>query len=261
MNKKLFSLTIALGFSLFSCKAQDSLDIVNNFRKIVKYIREDSISELAGIVRYPLIRPNPISDISNSKEFIAYASVMFDSVFRQKLSGYADSDIFYHNGLYGLVGGHFSGDIWMDDNGFVETINYHSAAERRLQSKMTREIQDQMNPAVNRWKENILVCETKKFLIRIDYLDSKEFRYVSWSKPKTVKDKPDLILLKGVEEFQGNMGDVTYTFNNEATYYRIDRVYMAESDDEVGLFLRIFKSNKDLPYGKPLISYKCHEIK
>ena len=86
MIKKLLSLIITLAFNVFCCKAQDSLEIVKSFRQIVKYIREDSIHELAGMITYPLLRPNPIPDISDSEEFIRYAPVMFDSLFKQRLS-------------------------------------------------------------------------------------------------------------------------------------------------------------------------------
>jgi hypothetical protein len=261
MNKKLLTLIIILSLSICVGKAQDSLEIVKSFRQIVKYIREDSIYELAGMINYPLIRPNPIPNITDSKEFITYAPVMFDSIFKQRLSGYADSDIFEHNGYYGLVGGQFHGEIWINEDGFVESINCHTAAELQLQSKMTRNIQNQINPAVNKWKENVLVCETQRFLIRIDYLDNNQLRYVSWSKPKTIKEKPDLVLFKGVQDFHGTMGGVSYTFRSKTTYYQIDQVEMGESEGDVGLFLRIFKNAKDLADEKTLISYKCIEIK
>jgi hypothetical protein len=261
MSKKLLLVIIAIGVGNYFCKAQDSLQIAKDFRQIIKYIIEDSITQLAGLVSYPLIRPNPIPDISNSQEFIAYAPIMFDTVFRQRLSSYADSDIFERNGYFGLVGGQFAGEIWIDESGFVESINYHSAVELRLQLKMTREIQNKINPMVNMWKENILVCETKRFVIRIDYLDNNELRYVSWNKPKTMKDKPDLVLLKGIQEFQGSMGGVSYTFVNKTIFYQLDQVDMAESDDEAGFFLRIFKNKEDLSDGKPMYNYKCHELK
>lgn len=261
MNKKLLSLIIALAFNVFVCKAQDSLEIIKSFRQIVKYIREDSIHELAGMITYPLLRPNPIPDLSDSTEFIKYAPVMFDSAFKQKLSDYADSDIFEHHGSYGLVGGKFDGELWISGDGSLQAINYHSVAELQLQSTLTRDIQKQINPTVNKWKVNVLVCETKKFIIRVDELDDNELRYVSWSKPKNITDKPDLVLFKGVQDFHGTMGGVFYTFRNKTTYYQIDRRDIGESEGDVGLFLRIFKSAKDVEDEKPMISYECQELK
>jgi hypothetical protein len=261
MDKKLIFLIITIWVGNYNCIAQDSLQIKKNFQKIVKLIRADSISELANLINFPLSRPNPIPDISTSHDFILYAPILLDSSFKIKLLSYNDSDVFEHHGYYGLVGGLFSGDIWMDENGMIRSINYHSAAELKLQTKLTHEVQNKIYPSVKMWKENILVCETNKFLIRVDLMDDDSLRYVAWSKPKTIVDKPDLILSNGVQEFQGTMGGVTYTFKNNEYYYQVDEVDIAESDDQTGLFLRIFKNKKDLENFKELVSYRCQEMK
>jgi hypothetical protein len=86
-------------------------------------------------------------------------------------------------------------------------------------------------------------------------------RYIAWSKPKTITEKPDLILSHGVQEFQGTMGGVTYTFSNGQYYYQVDQRDMAELEDQIGLFLRIFDNKKDLKDEKELTSYRCLELK
>jgi hypothetical protein len=261
MDKKIIFLIITIWVGNYNCIAQDSTQIKKNFQKIVKLIRADSISELVNQINFPLSRPNPIPDISTSHDFVLYAPILFDSSFKIKLLSYNDSDVFEHHGYYGLVGGPFSGDIWMDENGMIRSINYHSDAELKLQAKLTHKIQNKIYPSVKMWKENIYVCETIKFLIRVDLLDNDEFRYVAWNKPKTITEKPDLILSQGVQEFQGTMGGVTYTFSNGQYYYQIDQRDMAESEDQIGLFLRIFKNKKDLEEEKELASYRCRVLK
>lgn len=46
---------------------------------------------------------------------------------------------------------------------------------------------------------NCLICyfTTKDYIVRVDSLDSKELRYASWMKPKTMADEPDIILKGG----------------------------------------------------------------
>jgi hypothetical protein len=261
MNKLLIILIIAIGFDTLNGKAQDSLEIARDFREIVRLIKTDSTSKLAKLVNFPLKRPNPIQDILTANDFALYAPLLFDSSFKSKLLSYNDSIIFYHNGYYGLVGGLFHGDIWINENGLIESINTHSAAELELQMKLTHEIQRKIYPSIKAWMENVLVCETDKFLIRVDLLDNYELRYVAWNKPKKIDTKPDLVLNKGVQEFHGTMGGVSYTFKNDKYYYQIDQRDMGESDDQVGLFLHIFKSRKDLEQEKYFVSYKCHELK
>ena len=198
MNKTLSILLFVIWFGMSDCKAQDSLDISRNFNEIVRLIKTDSISKLAELVSFPLKRPNPIPDILTAGDFVSYAPVLFDSLFKSKLLSYNDSVIFYHNGYYGLVGGVFHGDIWITEDGLIEGINSHSAAELELQKKLTREIKRKINPSVNVWKENKLVCETSKFLIRVDLLDNYELRYVAWNKPKKISSIPSLIFLKAL---------------------------------------------------------------
>lgn len=45
-----------------------------------------------------------------------------------------------------------------------------------------------------------LICcrATKDYLVRVDLLDNHELRYASWKKPKTLADKPDVVVNGGV---------------------------------------------------------------
>ena len=108
---------------------------------------------------------------------------------------------------------------------------------------------------VANWKMNELVCETDRFTIRIDEMADSSLRYVSWSKSKTFKDKPDLVINNGSYQFQGTRGGMIYTFINNDWTYELDRVTMAESDDQYGLFLTIYQN------GQQKSKYKCRETK
>lgn len=46
---------------------------------------------------------------------------------------------------------------------------------------------------------NRLICyfTTEDYIVRIDSLDSRELRYASWTKPKTMADMPDIVLTGG----------------------------------------------------------------
>ncbi len=207
-------------------------------KTIINYLKNNQIIELSRIVRYPLKRQNPIPNIKTKDEFILYYPILFDSVFRAKLirAKFDSSNTINHYTRFGL----FQGDIWLDDNGYIIAINYQSSKGLELLSTLHSEIKDKIYKSVSDWKKNILVCETDKLLIRIDLLDNNELRYISWNKPKKINDKPDLILFNGVQEFQGTMGGVTYTFTNQNWTYQINSVKMAEKNEEFGLFLKLF---------------------
>jgi hypothetical protein len=220
---------------------------------IIDLVRNDQIIELSKKILYPIKRQNPLPDIETREEFILYYPILFDSIFKAKLTNtkFDSTNTINHYTGFGL----FRGDIWLYDNGDIMTINYQSSKELELLNKLHTEIEEKIHKSVSNWKKNILVCETDKFLIRVDLLENNDLRYISWNKPKKITDKPDLILLKGVQEFQGTMGGVTYTFQNQDWTYQIDRVEMAETDDKLGLYLRLYQN------GIEKASYKTKEIK
>jgi len=231
--------TVVFIFLISDCRAQRvPPEIVKSYHRIVRLIRENKANELAAMVQYPLKRKNPLPDIANAKQFIANYNILFGDEFRKKLKLYNDSDIFEHNVGYGLVGGPFNGDMWVDESGKITGITYNSAKQIELMNQITKKIQRQIYPGVNTWKENILVCKSAKLLIRIDWTD-KGLRYVCWTKGRPTSEKPDLILYNGTEEAQGTMGGWTWTFKNGDWTYVVDDVEMAETDDKVGLFLRL----------------------
>jgi len=198
---------------------------------------------LARLVKYPLKRQNPLPDIHNAKAFVADFNILFDTAFKEKLKLYNDTDIFEHNGAYGLVGGVFSGDIWLNDNGLISSLNYSSKHEQALRDELTKKIQGRIYPGVSSWTENILVAKSNNLLIRIDET-KKGIRYVVWSKRRPTSAKPDLVLYNGVQEAQGTMGGWTWTFKNGDWTYIIDDVEMCEEPyKDCGLFLRLRYKN------------------
>ena len=124
--KIITSLFLTILFSCNTCEASVSPFIIKSFRKIVKLIESDNSRELAKLIDYPLNRENPLPNIMDSTDFISHYQVIFDNSFKNLLKQYNDSEIIEHNGLYGLVGGNFSGEIWIGDNGKISTINYSS---------------------------------------------------------------------------------------------------------------------------------------
>jgi hypothetical protein len=99
-------------------------------------------------------------------------------------------------------------------------------------------------------ERNLVQGENKKFLIRVDRLSNGELIYRSWSKPKTIADKPDLKLSNGVIDKQGTGGGYHFIFKNGAWKYIIENNLMGESDESVGLFMRLLQNDKERLYSR-----------
>jgi hypothetical protein len=232
-------------FLITNVRADDKPWMIKRYRQIIKLIQAGKTEELSKLVAYPLKRENPLKDITNAKEFIAYYPVMFDAVFKKKLAGFRGSSaVMESNGNFGLVGDEFRGEIWLNDDGQIISVNYSSKREQDLKARLTKSIQSKIYSAVNHWDQNILVLQSPKLLIRIDRIDTN-IRYVSWSKGRPTSEKPDLVLNNGLEEAQGTMGGWTYTFKSGDWTYVIDDVEMCEKDDQCGYFLNLSFKGQD----------------
>jgi hypothetical protein len=223
--KKIIGLTFILLMFCSTCFA-DSIPfaILEKYKQIIALIKENNANKLAALIAYPLKRTNPLPDITTQKAFVTYYPIIFDEAFQKKLQNYSDSCVFEHHSAYGLVGGVFDGDMWLNEDGKILVINYLSDKEFHLKNQLTAKIQAQLHPSIREWKENILVGKSKNLTIRVD-LTEKSLRYVSWSKGHTMAEKPDLILFNGLQEQQGTMGGTTWTFKRKKWTYVINSHY------------------------------------
>jgi len=212
--------------------------IIKRFRLIIRLIESDNAKELAKLVQYPLKRNNPLPDLKNSNEFISYYPIMFDNAFKDLLKKYNDSIIFEHNYSYGLVGGGFSGELWIDEDGKISAINYISHAEEKKKQNLIEKIRKEIYPTVNKWDQNIIVAKSEKLLIRLDRIE-EGIRYVCWTKGKTMKEQPDIVLNNGNEEAQGTMGGWTWTFKNGDWTYIVVDAEMCDEPKGCGFFLEL----------------------
>ena len=246
---------LLLNLHLFAQKNEHGIPLERQAQldTLLLLLKTDRVSQLADRVSYPIARENPVPDIETKEEFMLFYPVLFDAEFKKLLLStiFDSTNTIDHYTGFGLL----RGAIWLDDEGKIRTINHTSKQEDQLAKQLQNETQQRIHSSVEDWKYNILVCETSQFIIRIDEMENDEIRYISWNKPKTISDKPALILFGGTTEIQGTMGGVTYTFKNGDYTYEIDRVQMAESQADTGLFLRVYQK------GKRKKNVRCDEIK
>ena len=223
-----------------------------NIKATIALIRQNRVASLAGRVIYPLIRENPLPDIANRKEFVSAYPVLFDSVLRRALFRLKSADLFQHEGNWSYD----EGDIWFGPDGKIIAINYSSPAERRRKDSLTEETYRLLYPGIAHWDRNVLVCKVGKRLIRVDEIGD-DLRYISWGDGKTISEKPDLVLYKGVQKVDGTLGSYTITFNSGPWTYSLDYVALGDSDYDLaaGLFLSVSKN------GKMVARYVCRKIK
>jgi hypothetical protein len=99
-------------------------------------------------------------------------------------------------------------------------------------------------------ERNLIHCQNEKFIIRIDKMNNESLRYSTWNKPKNETSEPGLTLSNGKIEKQGSMGGYIYTFENGEWMYIVEDNQMGESDETIGVFLKLLKNGNQILYTK-----------
>lgn len=90
------------------------------------------------------------------------------------------------------------------------------------------------------------------FIVRVDSLNSRELRYASWKKPKSVVDKPDVVIKGGMRQVHPVAADELpisddYHFKSGSYDYIVNYEENEQIEDGIGLghtFLVVKKNGK-----------------
>ena len=79
-------------------------------------------------------------------------------------------------------------------------------------------------------RPNGLVLETARHIIQIEPMANEQYAYVVWNGPKSMDDKPDLIIANGRRVFDGSGGNNYYEFKNGDYLYRVSNTVVGTAD-------------------------------
>lgn len=220
---KIGLLILLLGTFNFSFGQDNELNNnqVKNITRIITFFQQRNIDSIATIIRYPLERNYPLSDIENPKELKSTFNEIFDSTL---ISEIANSKIkqWSEMGWRGVMLN--NGIVWTDGyTGKIIGINYQSGLEKRIKQRLIQEHKQNLYFSIREFKEPVCKIETKNYLIRIDKLADGSLRYVSWKSGEKESTKPGLVLNSGKLEFQGSGGNNVITFSNGDYKYKVYR--------------------------------------
>ena len=242
VSSTLFLLILIPKISAQNDDYQREIKAKAQLNKIIELLKHDDINQLADYVKFPLGRKDPIPNIENKESFILYYPTLFDSSFKKILLDtmqiFSDMNV----SQYTYWVGFHRGDLYLNENGLITVINYSSPTEENLMKALNSEAFSMMHSSITRCKLPLLVLKSETYLIRVDLMNDNSARYISWSTPKRISDKPDLILLNGTYEYQGNMGSIIYTFKNEDWSYIVDYRAICSDINECGYFLRLVQN-------------------
>ncbi|RKR10248.1 hypothetical protein C8C83_1921 [Flavobacterium sp. 90] len=224
-----------------------SQDLKPEYQKFVKSfisnVKSDNKEGVASCISFPLRRDYPIPTVENKADFMERYDQIFDTIFKNEIIKSNPAKDWSEMGWRGIMLG--SGDIWIDTDGKIIAINYRSKAEQDLKSKLIAAEKLTLHPSIAYFQVPVYILETSKFRIRIDDIGKENYRYASWSINKSMSDKPDLVITKGLWIFDGSGGNSHLNFKKDSYLYQCSIIVLGTSESPPAN-LTIYQNGKEI---------------
>lgn len=241
---KLFacSFLIFISFTFFAQPLTD--DEKTHISNFIEAIKQKDFESLMPFISFPIERTHPVPDIKNVDEFVYRYDELFDDSITELI---VNSDIEKDWSKVGWRGIMFNnGDLWLDEyNWHIRRINIQSKVEVNRMYDLINYEKSTIHESLKKFDRPIMILETKKHLIRIDYSENDDYRYAVWPVNTAMHQKPDLIINKGTLEYMGSGGNHQYEFTN-GDYKYICQINIIGADDTPPANLLIEKNGTEI---------------
>lgn len=192
---------------------------IERIKRIIRLFKEREIAELATLFRYPIEREIPVPWIKDEKEFVQRFDELFDTAFVNELAKGNMED--WTVGSITRIG-YKEYRIYLFDS-LIDGVNYQSPKEKILQQALIQKEKENLHPTLRRFEKPIFKVITDNFLIRIDKIKPRLYRYASWKRGASEASRPDLVLQNDSITDMSSGGNHAYPFNNGPYRYVIHR--------------------------------------
>lgn len=237
----LFSLLFTLCSTALSQNSELTKEQIQAIQNLINTFKTKNKSKIAELIYYPLRREYPLKDVKNKGDLIQRFDEIIDNDFMRQISLSKIKD-WSDVGWRGIM--FKDGIIWIDEDGKIMSINYQSQKEKQLLVNTIQEDKSHLPKSLQDFVKPVYIIITKNYKIRIDEKSGNNYRYAVW-KIKAPKIEPEIIIEKGVLEFDGSGGNHTITFKNNGFTYIISINEMG-TDDTPDATLEIVKQGKTL---------------
>lgn len=193
-------------------------DVESTVKRFISVVKTRNPEKIAQTVYYPLNREVPIPPVKTPAELIKRFDEVFDAKLLDAISRSDPGRDWSEMGWRGIM--FRDGQLWLDEDGRITTINYQSQQEKQLRTQLIRQDKSKLFSGLRQFQAPVLEWKTAKFHIRIDQLDDSSYRYAAWSIGKSTREKPDLVIRHGELKWDGNGGNHYYDFQNGEYLYR-----------------------------------------
>lgn len=228
MKKVNLFLVLVLFFGSFLSAQTVKPEYQKCIKSFIDTIKSGNKDAIADMVSYPLKREYPIPDVRDKSDFIKRFDEIFDTTLKNEIIKSDPAKDWSDMGWRGIMLN--QGNVWMDFDGRLTSVNYQSQAETDVKKKLIAAQKKELDSSIAFFQKPICILETAKFRIRIDNLGNENYRYASWSIDKAMNTKPDLIIYRGNLVVEGSGGNHQYEFKKENFTYECAFIIVGEKD-------------------------------
>jgi len=214
--------------------------IVSDF---IDCVKKNNKSKIGNKISYPFRRAYPIPSIKNKEAFLKRYNEVFDDQLRKMIVQSEPVKDWSAVGWRGIM--LHNGDVWLDYDGRLLSVNYQSAGEAKKQQDIIKQDQARLHESIQVFKKPVQLLETAQYRIRIDDMGNGHYRYASWKLLSKMSDKPDIVILNGTYIPDGSGGNHSFKFTRGAFIYECDIVVMGEQNSPPA-YLKVYKGNQEL---------------
>ncbi|MCG9794005.1 hypothetical protein [Flavobacterium algicola] len=206
-------------------------------------VKNNKKSEIATMISYPFDREYPLPKIKSKKEFVDRYDEIFDATFKKLIVQSNPKTDWSEVGWRGIMLNR--GDMWIDTDGRIITINYQSKIEAEKIADIIKLSKKEVHRSLSNFVKPICIIETSRFRIRIDELDNYQYRYSSWSINQPMTATPDLVLNNGEFIREGTGGNHRYSFKR-GNYIYDCYISVLGTKNSAPATLTVYKNEKEI---------------
>lgn len=191
-------------------------DLPKEVRGVAEAIENDSPSQFASAVTYPIERPYPLPDVKDSAEMVTYFNKIVDEPLKKAVKENPDT-AWQQEGWRGwtLQNGSY---FWIDE-GKIYDITYISKRESQMLDSLQNLEIASLDPSMRKdWLPVACIVDSiSGSIFRIDSridVDPPVYRLAGYSSDSDLSGTPSLILY-GTLDLEGSMGNRYYRFADD----------------------------------------------
>ena len=238
---------IVLVFLIVNSSFLRAQDLKPEYQKFIsKFILEvkgDDREGMARRIKFPFKWEYPIPPVKDKADIVNTYNQIFEKFLIEKIIKSDPAKDWSEVGWRGIMLN--QGDLWMDTDGKIISINHQSDEELKLKNSLIAAEKIDVNSSISNFKEPVAILETSKFRIRIDDLGNDNYRYASWSIQKKMTETPDLVIENGVFFADGTGGNHHYEFKKGSFKYECHFTVLGEKNSAPAALL-VYQSGKEI---------------